>query len=196
MRATFLGFTIVTLLGPAAGLVSNAADDPLPPPNRPDPAALRERAKNLSPEERRKMIREFREKHGSLGTNRGQWERKWEELKKLPPEERAARSKDLRQEIQEGRGKFKLLAPDEREGKRKELKERIDAQVSELRKRQADGSLNEAEQRRLGLMQQMSKRLEQPAPERRRRPLPPPNPELPAPAGPNDKSPDGASPKQ
>ena len=198
MRATLLGVTIVTLLAPGIGLVAQAAEDPVPPANRPDPAALRERAKSLSPEQRQKMIREFREKHGLGGTNQGQFEKRWKELKQLPPAERAEKMKELRQEIQQGRGGFKLLSSGERDGKRKEMKERIDAQVSELEKRRAGGALTEAEQRRLERMRQMSKKLEQPASSGPRRPLPPgqlppPNPDK-API-PNDKPQDGTLPK-
>jgi hypothetical protein len=137
-----------------------APDDPPPPPNRPDPAALRERARNLSPEERQKMIRDFREKRGLIRTNRNEWERRREELKSLPPEEREAKLKALRQEIQQARGNFQLLSPEERETKRKEIKERVDAQTAELRKKKADGSITEIEQRRLERLQLMSKRLE------------------------------------
>ena len=136
--------------------------DPVPPPNRPDPAGLRERAKKVSPEERQKLTREFREKHGLMGTNQSAWEKRREELKKLPPAERAAKLKELREEIQEGRGKFKLLSAGDRDVKQSEMKTRIDAQVAELQKRKAEGALTESELRRLERMQQMSKRLGRP----------------------------------
>jgi hypothetical protein len=167
-----------------------AVGDPPPPPNRPDPAALRERARGLSPEERQKMIREFREKHGLLATNRNEWQRRREELKNLPPEEREAKLKALRQEIQQARGNFKLLSPEERETKRKEIKERVDAQTAELRKKKADGTITGIEQRRLERMQLMSRRLERGAAHDLRREgalspdeLPPPRP---------NKTPEGA----
>jgi hypothetical protein len=147
---------LVALTG---GFVLQAAEDPVPPANRPDPAALRERAKKLSPEERQKMVREFREKHGLVGTNRTEWEKRREELKNLPPAEREARLKELRQEIQQGRRQFKLLSPEDREAKRKEMSQRIDAQIAELQKQKAAGTITEAEQRRLERMQQMSARL-------------------------------------
>ena len=139
----------------------SAAEEPdiVPPPNRPDPAALRERARNASPEERQRLMREFREQHGLTGTNRSDWEKRREELRKLPPAERDAKLKALRQEIQEGRGRFKLLSTDERETKRDEMKTRIDAQISELNKRKAEAALSDPEQRRLTRMEQMSRRL-------------------------------------
>ena len=164
--------------------------DPVPPSNRPDPAVLRERAKKLSPEERQKMSREFREKHGPTGTNHSNWEKRREELKKLPPAERAAKLKELRQELQQGQGKFKLLTAEERDAKRDEMKTRINAQISELQKRKAEGELTESEQRRLERMQQMSKRLdrmqrEKPSPDSPRNPegevLPSPQTKVPSP---------------
>jgi len=132
-----------------------AEDDPVPPANRPDPTALRERAKRLSPEERQKMVREFREKHGLVGTNRSEWEKLREELKRLPPAEREAKLKE------QARRRFKLLSSDDVELKRKELKGRIDAQIAELEKRKTEGNLTEAEQRRLERMRQMSSNIAQ-----------------------------------
>ena len=99
MRSAYITAVISIIL--TAIPASRSAEDPPAPPNRPDPAALRERAKSLSPDQRQKMIREFREKHGLGGTNRSDWEQHREELKSLPPEEREARLKALRQEIQE-----------------------------------------------------------------------------------------------
>lgn len=141
-----------------------AAEEPdlVPPPNRPDPATLRERAKRISPEERQKLTREFREKHALMGTNQSAWEKRREELKKLPPADRAAKLKELRQEVQEGRGKFKLLSAEDRDVKQNEMKTRIDGQIAELQKRKTEGALTEPEQRRLERMQQMSKRLGRP----------------------------------
>ena len=145
----------------------------MPPVNRPDPAALRERARKLSPQERQKMAREFREKHGLVGTNRTEWEKRREELKNLPPAEREAKLKELRQEIQQGRRQFKLLSPEDRDAKRKEMKQRIDAQIVELQKQKTAGTITEAEQRRLERMQQMSARLARGAAENPKRALPP-----------------------
>jgi hypothetical protein len=160
------------LLALAAGVVLQAAEDPVPPPNRPDPAALRERAKKLSPEERQKLIREFRAKHGLVGTNRTEWEKRREELRNLPPAEREAKLKELREEIQQGRRQFKLLSPEDREAKRKEMRQRIDAQIDVLRKRKADGTINETETRRLERMEQMAARLSRGEAENPKRSLP------------------------
>jgi hypothetical protein len=159
MRTAWFQWCGVLLFSLAGGGVLQAEDDPVPPANRPDPAALRERAKKLSPEERQKLVREFREKHGLVGTNRSEWEKRREELKALPPAEREAKLKELRQEIQQGRRQFKLLSSEDRETKRKEMKQRIDAQVTELQKLKTAGTITEPEGRRLDRMQQMSERL-------------------------------------
>ena len=159
MKTICLNLSTVVILALQGSFPLHGADDPQPPPNRPDPAALRERAKKLSPEERQKMIREFREKHGLVGTNRPEWDKRREELRKLPPAEREAKLKELRQEIQEGRRQFKLLAPEDRDAKRRQMKQRIDAQVSALQNQKAEGTITEAETRRLERMEQMSTRL-------------------------------------
>ena len=176
MRTAWFRWWTVVLLTLAGGVVLQAEEDPVPPPNRPDPAALRERARKLSPEERQKLVREFREKHGLVGTNRTEWENRREELKKLPPAEREAKLKELRQEVQQGRRQFKLLSPEDRDAKRKEMRQRIDAQITELQKQQAGGTITEAEQRRLERMRQMSARLARGDAENPKRPLPPKGP--------------------
>jgi hypothetical protein len=167
-----LNFSTALVLSVAGGVALQAAEDPQPPPNRPDPVALRERARKLSPEERQKLIREFRAKHGLVGTNRNEWEKRREELRSLPPAEREARLRELRQEIQQGRRQFKLLSPEDREAKRQEMKQRIDTQVGELQKRKADGAINEAEARRLERMQQLAARLARGETENPKRALP------------------------
>lgn len=162
--------------------------DPVPPSNRPDPAALREKARNLSTDQRQKLFREFRDKNGLAGTNRSDWEKRREELKKLPPKEREARLKEMREEIQQGRKQFKLLSTGERDSKRTEMKGRIDAQIAELQKQMTEGGVTGSDNRRLERMKQMSARLARGAAADARRPqspkapaaetdvLPPPKP--------------------
>jgi hypothetical protein len=159
MNTICLSLLTAVILAQQGGVPLHGADDPQPPPNRLDPASLRERAKKLSPEERQKMIREFREKHGLVRTNRPEWDKRREEIRKLPPAEREAKLKELRQEIQEGKRQFKLLAPEDRDAKRREMKQRIDAQISALQKQKVDGTISEAEKRRLERMEEMSTRL-------------------------------------
>ena len=183
MNLSMIAILTVGLLLAAPDIFAAEEPDPTPPANRPDPAALRERAKKLSPEERQKLMRELRERNGLSGTNRTEWEKRREELKKLPPAERAAKLKELRREIQQGRDKSNQLSAEERDVKRGELKTRIDGQIAELQKRKAEGVLSESEQRRLERMEQMSKRLgrgpaakqgQKPAPARDGDVLPPP----------------------
>jgi len=150
--------------------------EPVPPANRPDREALRERARNMSPEERQKALREFRERHGLGGTNRSELEKRREELKNLPPSEREARLKELRENFGPARREFRMNR-EQRETKRTEMKERIDSQISALEQKKAEAALSEAEQRRLERMRQMSKRLTQN--------FPPPALGLPPPAKPS-----------
>lgn len=159
MNLSMIAMLTLGLLLAAPAIFAAEEPDPTPPANRPDPAALRERAKKMSPEERQKLMREVRERNGLSGTNRTEWEKRREELKKLPPAERAAKLKELRKEIQQGRGKASQLSAEERDAKRSELKTRIDGQIAELRKRKAEGVLSESEERRMERMEQMSKRL-------------------------------------
>lgn len=173
MNLSMIAILTVGLLLAAPAIFAAEEPDPTPPANRPDPAALRERAKKLSPEERQKLMRELRERNGLSGTNRTEWEKRREELKKLPPAERAAKLKELRKEIQQGRDKSNQLSAEERDVKRGELKTRIDGQIAELQKRKAEGVLSESEQRRLERMEQMSKRLGRgPAAKQGRKPAP------------------------
>ncbi len=161
MMKTCLNWLLIIgcLVGGSHGAQSAEDPDPVAPSNRPDPAVLREKARNLSPEQRQKLMREFRDKNSSAGTNRSVWEKRREELKKLPPKQREARLKEMREEIQKGRREFKLLSTDERESKRTEMKNRIDAQIAELKKQKAEGSMTDSDLRRLERMQQMSARL-------------------------------------
>jgi|1185.fasta_scaffold1217310_2 hypothetical protein len=59
------------------------------------------------------------------------------------------------------RSDIKGLSPEERDAKRKEMRERMQKQLAELRKKKADGSLNEAEKKRLERMEEVNKRFEQ-----------------------------------
>jgi len=180
MRTNMKTLAAWALLTLAGNSFLPGADDPLPPPNRPDREALRERARNMSPEERQKAIREFRERHGLGGTNRTELEKGREELKNLPPAEREARLKQLRETFGPARREFRMNR-EQRESKRNEMKERIDGQISALEQKKAEGTLTLPEQRRLERMRQMSKRLAQN--------VPPPGTGLPVPAPPPTTAP-------
>jgi hypothetical protein len=176
MRNVSTAFAVCLLFAGDCASSLLAAEDPVPPANRPDREALRERARTMSPEERQKAIREFRERHGLGGTNRSELERRREELKSLPPAEREARLKQLRETFGPARREFRMNR-EQRETKRGEMKERIDGQIAALEQKQAEGTLSQSEQRRLERMRQMSKRLAQN--------IPPPALGLPPPAKPS-----------
>ena len=160
MTNRWFGFTAGVLACLSTINFARAAEDELQPPaNRPDREALRERVKNLTPEERQKMIKEFRERNGLGRTNQSEWEKKREEFRSLPPEERAARMRELRQSLGRERDGFRLLTPEQREAKRAEMKKRVDTQIEDLRAKKTDGTITEAEKRRLERMEQMSERL-------------------------------------
>ena len=173
MKTTWLWPSALFLSVLTCAAVARGADEPQPPPNRPDREALRERARNLSPEERQKLVKEFRERNGLGRTNQSEWEKKREEFRSLPPGERAARMRELRESMAKDRGGFRMLTPEQREAKRDEMKQRVDTQIEELRKKKADASITESEQRRMEHMEQISRRLAQQA-ARPGRPVPQP----------------------
>jgi len=63
-----------------------------------------------------------------------------------------------------GRPDPKGLSPEERDAKRKEMRERMQKQLGELRKKKADGTLTEADKRRLERMEEVEKRFDQTGP--------------------------------
>jgi hypothetical protein len=115
---------------------------------------VREKLKELSPEERAKM----RERLG-LPT-REEIEKRREELKNLSPEERQKRIEELRKTIQGKRQELKALTPEAREAKRQEIHGRFERRLEELRKRKAAGSLTPEEERRLQHFETLQKRFE------------------------------------
>jgi hypothetical protein len=148
--------------------VFGADDEPTPPPGRPTREELRERLKNLTPEERQARIREFRERQGlppvpreEFEKHRAEWEKLREEIKDLPPEQRQARMREFREKIGLGRPGLNALSPEEREAKRKQLQERVEKELSALQKEKASGKLDEEGERRLQRMETILKRLEQ-----------------------------------
>lgn len=146
----------------ASALAAEAVDEAKelsPPRPRPDAAELRQRARLLSPEERQRLMRESLNRRGV--TNRAEWQKRREEFRNLTPEQRETRMRELRQRPEGVGPGFRVLTPEERESKRRELRQRVDAQVKMLRDKQAEGTLNEVEARRLERMVEMSKGLEQ-----------------------------------
>jgi hypothetical protein len=131
---------------------------------------LREELKSLSPEERQKRLREFREKHGT--PVRDELEKRREELQKLPPEERQAKMKVLREQIMERR---KAMTEEERRAKRGEIKSRLERQLGELRQKKTNGTLTPLESKRLQRLETVGQRFKEaqvngasdPSPEKR-----------------------------
>jgi hypothetical protein len=155
--SVWLAGALVCFSGAAFGA---EADEALRPPRpRPDAPELRQRGRLLSPEERQRLFRESFERRG--GTNWAEWQKRREEFRSLTPGQREARMRELRERPETVGPGFRVLTPQERETKRKDLKERVEGQIKALKARQADGTLTEAEGRRLERMQQMSKNLEQ-----------------------------------
>ena len=166
-RTALLGFAALVLAAPGSGTVLNAADDPAPPPGRPSREEIRERIKNLPPEERAARLRSIRD-NGGLGApaadallkRRAEWEKLREETKDLPPEQREARMQEWREKNAAGRPALATMSAEERDAQRKVFQKRIEQQMANLNKKKADGSITEEETRRLQNMERMLKRME------------------------------------
>lgn len=169
---------------------ARAQEEPKPPQPPIRREQLREQLRDLTPEQRQAKLREMRARQ--LGTNRVEMEQRreafqklQEELKNLPPEERQARIREWREKQGLGGPGFRTIDTEQARAKREELKKRIEQQLSELRKKKADGTITELESKRLERMENMAKRLEERAtPGGRPANLPPPAPRKPgAPPG-------------
>jgi biopolymer transport protein ExbB/TolQ len=82
-----------------------------------------------------------------------------DELKGLSPEERQAKIRELSKK--EAQAKSKGMTPEERDAKRKEMRERMQKQLSDLRQKKADGTLNATEKKRLERMEEVARRMDQ-----------------------------------
>jgi hypothetical protein len=157
----------LALVGTASVPGLRADDEPKPPPPPPiNREALREQLRNMAPEQRQARIRELRERQ--LSTNRVDLEKRrqefqklQEELKNLPPEERPKKLREWREKQGLAQPGFRTINPDQAKAKREELKRRVEQQLTELRKKKADGTISEQESKRLERMEVMAKRLEQ-----------------------------------
>ena len=150
-----------------AGAALRAADDPAPPPGRPTRQEIRERFKNLTPEERKARL-EALSKEGGIGASaadailkrRAEMQKLREELKDLPLEQRQARIRQWRETNGFPRLGPGAMSAEEREAIRTKFKKRIEDQMATLNNKKADGSITEEETRRLQNMERMLKRLE------------------------------------
>ncbi len=101
---------------------------------------------------------------------RGPWERNREEWQKLTPEERQKRLKEWREAWQN-------MTPEQRAAKRQEIRERLAKQIADLNKKKAEGTITEAETKRLASLESLRKRWQEQEP---REPGAPAAPDKPA----------------
>lgn len=86
---------------------------------------------------------------------------------KLTPEQRESRLKDWREKQTGGHPadrhheELKKLTPQEREAKMKEWRAKMDNGLADLRKRKAEGTISEEDNKRLTRMEEMCKRLDE-----------------------------------
>ena len=125
-------------------------------PLRPEFERRREEWQKLPPAERDAKVKEWREKGGEF---RDELEKRREELRGLSPDEREAKIKEWREKGIGDRPGLATLSSAEREARRKVLRERLEKQLGGLRKKKADGSLNDDEKQRLERMEDILQRF-------------------------------------
>lgn len=97
---------------------------------------LREKLKDMTPEERQAAIRKWREEHAGAGA--------------------------LREKLRKRREQVKNLTPEQRKTRRKEVRAQMEKRLDKLKEKQADGTLNDREKQRLERV--MTRTSRQPAP--------------------------------
>ena len=133
--------TVAGLIALAVPQVIQAED--AKPEGQPSREEIREKLKNLTPEEREAKMKEFREKHPEGAGNQ---EKRREEMKKM--------AKELGLDPEE----LKNLPEDERRAK---VKAAADKKITELQKKKADGSITDAEKETLEKLEMRKKFMEQ-----------------------------------
>ena len=122
-----------------AAMTTRAADENQAKDPKSQRQELREKLKNMTPEERQAALKKWREEH---------------------PEATAPREQ-LRKPTAEG---TKLTA-EQRQARRKEMRAALEKRQAELKKKQADGTITEQEKIRLERLEQTLKRADQTRPE-------------------------------
>jgi len=141
---------IGTLVFCAAILAAPAADES-PKTNA--------RPQGVSPDERKARLDDLRERNPEAFRRlRAELERRREELKKLPPAEREAKIKEIRERFVERR---KAMSVEERKAKRQEIKGRLETQLSALREKKTNGTITAQEARRLERLATIGQRFKQ-----------------------------------
>jgi hypothetical protein len=72
-----------------------------------------------------------------------------------------AEKRPSREEAEKRKENWKKLSPEEREAKRKEIKARLEKRITDLRAKQMDGTITTPETRELARSEQILKRFEQ-----------------------------------
>jgi hypothetical protein len=121
--------------------------------------ATNARPPSPSPEQRKARLEDLRERNPEAFRKlREELERRREELKKLPPAEREAKIKEIREQFVERR---KAMTFEERKAKRQEIKGRFDRQLGLLREKKTNGTLTAQEARRLERLETVGQRFKQ-----------------------------------
>jgi hypothetical protein len=122
------------ILLPAA-MTARAADENPAKDAKSQRQELREKLKNMTPEERQAALKKWREEHPEATTPREQ----------------------LRKQSAEGN----KLTAEQREARRKEMHAALEKRLAELKKKQTDGTLTDLEKKRLERLELALKRADQ-----------------------------------
>jgi PERQ amino acid-rich with GYF domain-containing protein len=144
-------FLVYLIVGAASIVAVSADDQPLGPATNPPPERRKsalEESRGRNPE----ALEKLREKR------REEVERRRDEVKKLPPEERQGKMKELRERAVERR---KTMTREEMIAKRQEIKSRFERQLGALRQKQTDGTLTAQESKRLQRLETIAQRFKQ-----------------------------------
>ncbi len=91
---------------------------------------------------------------------RAEWEERSQELRGLSPEERRQKIRSWRRERLMHRPEIRDLSPEELRQKREQLRARLEEHISELRQKQAAGTITSQEARRLGRLEELQRRFQ------------------------------------
>jgi hypothetical protein len=125
----YLSCAVAAFIALGATHATRAADDTESKDAQADRQQLREKLKNMTPEERQAAIKKWREEHPQAAGRREELRKQREAAKNLTPEQREAKGKEMRAEMEK--------------------------RLAELKKKQADGTLTDQEKQRLGRMERV-----------------------------------------
>ncbi len=139
MKNAKLIYLAVGLMAISTPQLTRGDDKPANPANRED---VREKLKNMTPEEREAKMKEFREKNPEAAAN---YEKRAEEMKKF--------TKDLGLKPEE----IQKLSPEER---REKIKAAVEKKTAELQKKKEAGTLTDADKDLLKRLDERKKLME------------------------------------